>query len=174
MFAACSKMLERIRERYFKCWLLGLRYRGIQIKYFHERDLHAWPSNLRSRLFLYKFFGLRLYFCYQENVDIDLHILGTEGFEKNILDHVRPLRDLIIQGHANDNVTCDLQTKAFQGHYFSHKKLVELRNISLIDTVNFVWYDYRTTLSTISSHFLIPVTSKPRLFKVKTSNTRKL
>ena len=53
------------------------------------------------------------------------------------------LRDLITQGHANDNVTCDLQTKAFQGHYFSHKKLVELRNISLIDTVDFLWYDYR-------------------------------
>ena len=84
-----------------------------------------------------------MYFCYQENVDIDLHIFGTEGFEKNILDYVTPLRDLITQGHANDNVTCDLQTKAFQGHYFSHKKLVELRNISLIDTVNFVWYDYR-------------------------------
>ena len=36
-----------------------------------------------------------------------------------------------------------LQTKAFQGHYFKHKKIVELRNISLIDTVHFVWYDYR-------------------------------
>ena len=34
--------------------------------------------------------------------------------------------------------TSDLQTKAFQGHYFKHKELVELRNISLIDTVHFV------------------------------------
>ena len=32
---------------------------------------------------------------YQENVDIDLHILGTEDFEKNILDHVTQLRDLL-------------------------------------------------------------------------------
>ena len=39
--------------------------------------------------------------------------------------------------------TGDLQTKAFQGHYLKHKELVELRNISLIDTVHFVWYDYR-------------------------------
>ena len=37
----------------------------------------------------------------------------------------------------------DLQTKASQGHYLKHKELVELRNISLIDTVHFVWYDYR-------------------------------
>ena len=37
----------------------------------------------------------------------------------------------------------DLQTKAFQGHYLKHKELVELRNMSLIDTVHFVWYDYR-------------------------------
>ena len=36
-----------------------------------------------------------------------------------------------------------LQTKAFQGHYIKHKEIVELRNISLIDTVPFVWYDYR-------------------------------
>ena len=34
--------------------------------------------------------------------------------------------------------TCDLQTKAFQGHYLKHKEIVELRNISLIDTVHFV------------------------------------
>ena len=39
--------------------------------------------------------------------------------------------------------TGDLQTKAFQGHYLKHKELVEFRNISLIDTVHFVWYDYR-------------------------------
>ena len=39
--------------------------------------------------------------------------------------------------------TGDLQTKAFHGHYLKHKELVELRNISLIDTVHFVWYDYR-------------------------------
>ena len=37
--------------------------------------------------------------------------------------------------------TGDLQTKAFQGHYLKHKEIVELRNISLIDTVHFVWYD---------------------------------
>ena len=59
----------------------------------------------------------------------------------------------------------DLQTKALQGYYLKHKELVELRNISLIDTVHCVWYDYREyTCSTISSHFLISVTSKPRLF----------
>ena len=34
--------------------------------------------------------------------------------------------------------TSDLQTKVFQGHYLKHKELVELRNISLIDTVHFV------------------------------------
>ena len=34
--------------------------------------------------------------------------------------------------------TGDLQTKAFQGHYLKHKELVEVRNISLIDTVHFV------------------------------------
>ena len=39
--------------------------------------------------------------------------------------------------------TSDLKTKAFQGHYLKHKELVELRNISLIDTVHFDWYDYR-------------------------------
>ena len=39
--------------------------------------------------------------------------------------------------------TGDLQTKAFQGHYLKHKEIVELRNISLIDTVHFVWYDYK-------------------------------
>ena len=32
----------------------------------------------------------------------------------------------------------DLQTKAFQGHYFKHKEIVELRNIPRIDTVHFV------------------------------------
>ena len=42
--------------------------------------------------------------------------------------------------------TGDLQTKAFQGHYLKHKELVELRNISLIDTVHFVWYDYRNNM----------------------------
>ena len=36
-----------------------------------------------------------------------------------------------------------LQTKAFQGHYHKKKELVEFRNISLIDTVHFVRYDYR-------------------------------
>ena len=39
--------------------------------------------------------------------------------------------------------TGDLQTKAFQGHYLKQNEIVELRNISLIDTVHFVWYDYR-------------------------------
>ena len=39
--------------------------------------------------------------------------------------------------------TGDLQTKAFQGHYLKHEELVELRNISLLDTVHFVRYDYR-------------------------------
>ena len=34
--------------------------------------------------------------------------------------------------------TGDLQTKAFQGHYLKHKETIELRNISLIDTVYFV------------------------------------
>ena len=34
--------------------------------------------------------------------------------------------------------TGDLQTKAFQGHYLKHKELVELRNISLRDTVHLV------------------------------------
>ena len=32
----------------------------------------------------------------------------------------------------------DLQTRAFQGHYLKHKEIVELRNISLVDTVHFV------------------------------------
>ena len=36
-----------------------------------------------------------------------------------------------------------LQTKAFQGHYLKKKELVVLQNISLIDTVHFVWYDCR-------------------------------
>ena len=39
--------------------------------------------------------------------------------------------------------TSDLQTEAFQGHYLKHKEIVELRNISLIDSVHFVWYDHR-------------------------------
>ena len=39
--------------------------------------------------------------------------------------------------------TSDLQIKAFQGHYLEKKELVELQNISLIDIVNFVRYDYR-------------------------------
>ena len=34
--------------------------------------------------------------------------------------------------------TCDLQTKAFQGHYLKHKEIEKLRNISLIDIVHFV------------------------------------
>ena len=32
----------------------------------------------------------------------------------------------------------DLQNKAFQGHYLKQREIVELRNISLIDTVHFV------------------------------------
>ena len=39
--------------------------------------------------------------------------------------------------------TGELQTKAFRGHYLKHKDIVEFRNISRIDTVHFVWYDYR-------------------------------
>ena len=39
--------------------------------------------------------------------------------------------------------TSDLQTKAFQGHYLKHEEIVEFLNISFIDTVHFVWYDYR-------------------------------
>ena len=39
--------------------------------------------------------------------------------------------------------TGDHQTKAFQGQYLKHKEIVEFRNISLSDTVHFVWYDYR-------------------------------
>ena len=39
--------------------------------------------------------------------------------------------------------TGDLRTKAFQGHYLKHKEMVEFRNISVSDTVHFVWYDYR-------------------------------
>ena len=42
--------------------------------------------------------------------------------------------------------TDDLQNKAFQGHYLKHKEIVEFRNISVIDTVHFVWYDYRDYL----------------------------
>ena len=33
------------------------------------------------------------------------NIITFEEFEKNILDHVTQLRDLLTQGHANDNVT---------------------------------------------------------------------
>ena len=39
--------------------------------------------------------------------------------------------------------TGDLQSEAFQGHYLKHKGIVEFWNISLIDTVHFLWYDYR-------------------------------
>ena len=39
--------------------------------------------------------------------------------------------------------TCDLQSEAFPGHYLKRRKIVELRNIFLIDIVHFVGYDYR-------------------------------
>ena len=39
-----------------------------------------------------------------------------------------------------------LQTKAFQVHYLKKEELVEFRNISLIDTDHFVWYDYRDNI----------------------------
>ena len=52
-------------------------------------------------------------------------------------------RDYIFNNIKSLPHTGDLQTKAFQGHYLRHKKLVEFRNISLIDTVYFVCYDYR-------------------------------
>ena len=48
--------------------------------------------------------------------------------------------------------TCDLQTEAFQGRYLKHKEIVELRNISLIDTVHFVWYDYREYMTLFLWH----------------------
>ena len=52
-------------------------------------------------------------------------------------------RDYMFNNIKSFPHTGDLQTKAFQGHYLKHKEIVEIRNISLIDTVNFVWYDYR-------------------------------
>ena len=70
--------------------------------------------------------------------------------------------------------TGGLQTKAFQGHYLKHKEFVELRNISLIDTVHFVWYDYRDYMfNNIKS---LPHTGdlQTKLFKVTTSNMRNL
>ena len=70
--------------------------------------------------------------------------------------------------------TGDLQTKAYQCHYLKHKEIVEFRNISLINTVHFVWYDYRKYMfNNIKS---LPHTDdlRPRLFKVTTSNIRKL
>ena len=39
--------------------------------------------------------------------------------------------------------TGDLQTKVFRGHYLKHKEIVQFRNNSFIDTVHFVWYEYR-------------------------------
>ena len=51
-------------------------------------------------------------------------------------------RDYIFNNIKSLPHTSDLRTKAFQGHYLKHKELVEVRNISLIDTVHFVWYDY--------------------------------
>ena len=67
--------------------------------------------------------------------------------------------------------TGDLQTKALQGHYLKHVILQESQNISLTNIFYFASYAYRNSIGTISSHFLILVTSKPRLFKVTTSNT---
>ena len=43
--------------------------------------------------------------------------------------------------------TGDLQTKAFQGHH-KHKEIVEFRNISLINTLNFDDMTIETTRST--------------------------
>ena len=47
---------------------------------------------------------------------------------------------------------------------------------TFLSWILFILYDMTigTTCSTIPSHFLIPVTSKPRLFKVTTSNIRTL
>ena len=70
--------------------------------------------------------------------------------------------------------TGELQTKAFQGHYLKHMEIVDLQNISSIDAVHLYEMTIGTTCSTISSHFLIPVTSKTMLIKVTTSNMRKL
>ena len=52
-------------------------------------------------------------------------------------------RDYIFNKIKSLPHTGDLQTKVFQGHYLKHKEIVEFRNISLIDTVHFVWYDYK-------------------------------
>ena len=50
--------------------------------------------------------------------------------------------------------TGDLQIEAFWGHYLKHKEIVEFWNLSLIDTLNFVWYDYR-------DYILINIKSRP-------------
>ena len=52
-------------------------------------------------------------------------------------------RDYMFNNIKSLPYTGDLKTKAFQGHYLKHKEIVEFRNISLIDTVHFVWYNYR-------------------------------
>ena len=52
-------------------------------------------------------------------------------------------RDYMFNNIKSLPLTGDLQTKAFQGHYLKHKEIVEFRKISLIDTVHFVWYDYK-------------------------------
>ena len=70
--------------------------------------------------------------------------------------------------------TGDLQTKAFQGYYLKPKEIVEFGNISLIDTVHFVWYDYRDYMfNNIKS---LPHTGdlQTKAFKVTTPNIRKL
>ena len=87
--------------------------------------------------------------------------LQTKGFQGHYLKHKELVelrniyltdtvhfvwydyRDYMFNNSKSLPYTGDLQTKAFQGHYLKHKEFVELRNISLIDTVHFVWYDYR-------------------------------
>ena len=83
-------------------------------------------------------------------------------------------RDYMFNNIKSRPHTGDLQTKAFQGHYLKHKEIVEFRNLSLIDTLNFVWYDFRDYMfNNIKS---LPHTSdlQTKAFKVTTSNIRKL
>ena len=52
-------------------------------------------------------------------------------------------RDYMFNNIKSLPLTGDLQTKDFQGHYLKKKELVELQNISFIDIVHFVWFEYR-------------------------------
>ena len=70
----------------------------------------------------------------------------------------------------------DLQTKTFQRHYLKHVILQELQNISLTNIFYFASYAYRNFnknnfKSLPRTNIFYLVTSKPRLFKVTTSNT---